>query len=196
MVKRELDSFIKQSIYLFYSLGQCLKIYKMLYKSHIPNALTSARFLAGPIFFYTFLNNLFSASLFILVFSGITDVLDGYVARKMGTSSDKGAYLDVTADFLLILICFWAYIIKGWYDPLILGLIITMFLLFVATSGLEKPVYDPLGKYLGAYLMLMILISLTFPERVIWQLLLLLLIIICLTSVLTRFFFMRRSDGL
>ena len=85
----------------------------------------------------------------------------------------------------------------GWYDPLIMGLIITMFLLFVATSGLKKPVYDPLGKYLGAYLMLMILISLIFPELVIRQFLLILLIIICLTSVLTRlFFFMRRSaDG-
>jgi len=169
----------------------------MSYKSHIPNALTSIRFLAGPIFFYAFLNGSFSVSIFILVLSGLTDVLDGYVARKMGTSSNKGAYLDVTADFVLIIICFMAYIFKGWYDPLIMGLIITMFLLFVATSGFDKPVYDPVGKYLGAYLMLMILISLLFPEIVLRQVLVILLILICLTSVLTRlFFFMRRSDGL
>ncbi|MDY9923620.1 CDP-alcohol phosphatidyltransferase family protein [Methanobacterium sp.] len=169
----------------------------MSYKSHIPNGLTSIRFIAAPLFFYAFLNDLFLVSLFILILSGITDVLDGYVARKMGTSSNKGAYLDVTADFALIVICFLAYIIKGWYDPLILVLIIAMFLLFVATSGLEKPVYDPLGKYLGAYLMLMIFISLIFPEIVLRQVLLILLILICLTSVLTRlFFFMRRSDGL
>ena len=169
----------------------------MSYKSHIPNGLTSIRFIAAPLFFYAFLNDLFLVSLFILILSGITDVLDGYVARKMGTSSNKGAYLDVTADFALIVICFLAYIIKGWYDPLVLVLIIAMFLLFVATSGLEKPVYDPLGKYLGAYLMLMIFISLIFPEIVLRQVLLILLILICLTSVLTRlFFFMRRSDGL
>lgn len=169
----------------------------MSYKSHIPNALTSIRFIAGPLFFYAFSNDLFPISLFILVLSGLTDVLDGYVARKMGTSSDKGAYLDVAADFVLIIICFWTYIIKGWYDPLILVLIITMFLLFVASSGLEKPVYDPLGKYLGAYLMLMIFVSLLFPEAVIRQVLLILLIFICLTSVFTRLFlFMRRSDVL
>ncbi len=169
----------------------------MSYKSHIPNGLTSIRFIAGPLFFYAFLNDLFLVSLCILVLSGITDALDGYVARKMGTSSDKGAYLDVTADFLLIVICFLAYIIRGWYDPLILVLIIAMFLLFVATSGFKKPVYDPLGKYLGAYLMLMIFISLIFPEIVLRQVLLIILILICLTSVLTRlFFFMRRSDGL
>ena len=169
----------------------------MLYKSHIPHGLTSIRFIGGPLFFYGFLNDLFLISLFLIVLSSVTDVLDGYVARKMGTSSDRGAYLDVTADFVFIIICFLAYIIQGWYDPLILVLIITMFLLFVATSGLEKPVYDPLGKYLGAYLMLMIFISLIFPEAVIRQVLLILLILICLTSVLTRFFFfMHKSDGL
>jgi len=169
----------------------------MSYKSHIPNGLTAIRFIAAPLFFYAFLNDLYLVSLFILILSGITDVLDGYVARKMGTSSNKGAYLDVTADFALIVICFLAYIIKGWYDPLILVLIIAMFLLFVATSGFEKPVYDPLGKYLGAYLMLMIFISLIFPEIVLRQVLIIFLILICLTSVLTRlFFFMRRSDSL
>jgi hypothetical protein len=42
----------------------------MSYKSHIPNALTSIRFLAGPIFFYAFLNDSFAVSLFILVFVG------------------------------------------------------------------------------------------------------------------------------
>jgi|WetSurMetagenome_2_1015567.scaffolds.fasta_scaffold238206_1 phosphatidylglycerophosphate synthase len=169
----------------------------MSYKSNIPNGLTSIRFIGGPLFFYAFVNDLFLVSLFILVLSGVTDALDGYMARKMGTSSDRGAYLDVTADFVFIIICFLAYIIQGWYDPLILVLIITMFLLFVATSGLEKPVYDPLGKYLGAYLMLMIFISLIFPEAVIRQVLLILLILICLTSVMTRlFFFMRRSEGL
>lgn len=169
----------------------------MSYKSHIPNGLTSIRFIGGPLFFYGFLNDLFLVSLIILVLSGVTDALDGYIARKMGTSSDRGAYLDVTADFVFIIICFLAYIIQGWYDPLILVLIITMFLLFVATSGLEKPVYDPIGKYLGAYLMLMIFISLILPETIIRQVLSILLILICLTSVLTRlFFFMRRSEGL
>lgn len=169
----------------------------MSYKSHIPNGLTSIRFIGGLLFFYGFLNDLFLVSLFILVLSGVTDALDGYIARKMGTSSDRGAYLDVTADFVFIIICFLAYIIQGWYDPLILVLIITMFLLFVATSGLEKPVYDPIGKYLGAYLMLMIFISLILPETIIRQVLSILLILICLTSVLTRlFFFMRRSEGL
>jgi len=165
-------------------------------QSYIPNILTSVRFVAAPLFFYTFLNDLFLISVSILVLALITDVLDGYIARKLDVTSDMGAYLDVTSDFVLIVACFLAYVIKGWYVPLILLLIIAMFLLFVATSGLKKPVYDPLGKYLGGYLMLMILISILFPEFVVRQILFIVLILICLTSVLTRFFFIRRSKEL
>ncbi|BDZ67663.1 CDP-alcohol phosphatidyltransferase family protein [Methanobacterium ferruginis] len=165
-------------------------------QSYIPNILTSVRFVAAPLFFYTFLNDLFLISASILVLALITDVLDGYIARKLDVTSDMGAYLDVTSDFVLIVACFLAYVIKGWYDPLILLLIIAMFLLFVATSGLKKPVYDPMGKYLGGYLMLMILASILFPEFVVRQILFIVLILICLTSVLTRFFFIRRSKEL
>jgi len=163
-------------------------------KSHIPNALTSFRFIAALLFFYAFLNDLFLTSVSILILALITDAVDGYIARKLDATSDIGAYLDVTADFILIVTCFLAYVIQGWYDPLILLLIIAMFLLFVATSGLKKPVYDPMGKYLGAYLMLMVFISLLFPEFVVRQILFILLILICLTSVLTRFLFIRRSN--
>ncbi|WP_209627187.1 CDP-alcohol phosphatidyltransferase family protein [Methanobacterium petrolearium] len=159
----------------------------MSYQSQIPNTLTSVRFIAAPIFFYTFLNDLFVASVFLLVLSLITDAFDGHVARKLNVTSDMGAYLDVAADFILILACFLAFIILGWYDPLILLLIIAMFLLFVGTSGLKKPVYDPIGKYLGGYLMIMVFISLLFPESLIRKILLIVLVIMCLISIISRF---------
>jgi CDP-diacylglycerol--glycerol-3-phosphate 3-phosphatidyltransferase/cardiolipin synthase len=167
----------------------------MPYKSHIPNTLTSIRFIAAPIFFYAFLNDLFLVSAFMLILSLITDAVDGHVARKLNATSDMGAYLDVTADFILILACFLAYVIQGWYDPLILALIIAMFLLFVGTSGLKKPVYDPMGKYLGGYLMIMVFISLLFPEPFIRKILLIVLVIICLISIISRFsvFFYRNN---
>jgi phosphatidylglycerophosphate synthase len=167
----------------------------MLNKSQIPNGLTSIRFIAAPLFFYAFLNDLFLISAFILVLTGITDVLDGYIARKMDATSNIGSYLDVTSDFVLIITCFFAYVIRNWYDPLILLLIITMFILFIGTSGLQKPVYDPVGKYLGAYLMGMIFISLLFPEHLFRQILLIILVIFCLVSVISRlFFFLRCSE--
>lgn len=168
----------------------------MSYRSYIPNILTSIRLIAAPLFLYTFLNGLFLISLSLLLLALITDVFDGYIARKLDVTSDMGAYLDVTADFILIVTCYLAYVIRGWYDPLILALIIAMFSLFVATSGLKKPVYDPMGKYLGGYLMLMAFISLLFPSIFLRKILLLLMVIICLVSIITRFsVFVRRSNN-
>jgi len=166
----------------------------MLNKSQIPDVLSIIRFIAAPIFFYAFLNNLFLISVIILVIAVITDVLDGYIARKMDSATNLGSYLDVTADFALIITSFLAFVIKGWYDPLILMLITIMFILFITTSGPKKPVYDPIGKYLGTYLMGMIFISILFPESSLRQILLIIFIIFCSISVISRFILLGRKN--
>jgi phosphatidylglycerophosphate synthase len=155
-------------------------------RASLPNALSFIRILLAPIFVYTFLNGQILISIGILILAGITDILDGFIARKKGSTSIRGAYLDVTADFILIVACFIVFVFVGWYDPLILVLIILMFMLFVGTSGLKKPVYDPVGKYLGAYLMVMILISLIFSETFVRQILVFVLLIICVSSIFSR----------
>ena len=48
------------------------------------------------------LKNWFSLILFVI--AGITDHLDGYIARKTNTTSSLGALLDLTADKILIII--------------------------------------------------------------------------------------------
>ncbi len=159
----------------------------MTLKSHIPNFLSAIRIIVAPIFIYTFTSGLYLVSLMIIIFTGVTDAMDGYIARKISATSDIGAYLDVISDFIFILACFLAYTINDWYDPLVLLLIIIMFCMFIGTSGLKKPVYDPVGKYLGAYLMVMIFLSILSPEILVRQILLILLLILCLVSVISRF---------
>ncbi len=53
-------------------------------------------------------NNWIALTLFII--AGITDHLDGYVARKLGISSNLGALLDLIADKLLIIISLFYFI--------------------------------------------------------------------------------------
>lgn len=158
----------------------------MKLKSHIPNYLSLSRIIIAPIFIYTFINGWYLFSLMIVIFSGVTDILDGYIARKMDVTSDVGAYFDGISDFIFILACFLVYTFNGWYDPLVLLLII-MFGMFIGTSGLKKLVYDPVGKYLGAYLMVMIFLSILSPEMKVRQVLLILLLILSLASVISRF---------
>ena len=52
-------------------------------------------------------------ALLLFVIAGITDHLDGYVARKTGSTSDLGALLDLVADKLLIIITIFYFISYG-----------------------------------------------------------------------------------
>jgi len=167
----------------------------MFKRSFIPSGISSIRFLIVPIFVFTFFKGLYSISMILFAFACFTDFMDGYVARKMDATSNVGAYMDVAADFVLIMACFSAYVLVGWYDPLVLVLIITMFSLFIATSGLETPVYDPVGKYMGTFLMGMVIISLLLPQTLVRQILMISLTMFCLFSIVSRLFFFYRSHG-
>ncbi|ABY93492.1 MAG: CDP-diacylglycerol--glycerol-3-phosphate 3-phosphatidyltransferase [Caldanaerobacter subterraneus] len=72
---------------------------------NIPNFLTLVRFLLIPLFVYTFFyvpeGNTYAAVIFIL--SGITDILDGYIARHYNQVTKIGTLLDPLADKLMIL---------------------------------------------------------------------------------------------
>ncbi len=75
----------------------------------IPNVLSSFRILLVPLFIwlYAFRKESFWA-LIVLVVSGITDLLDGFIARRFNMISDLGKMLDPVADKLTaaaLLIC-------------------------------------------------------------------------------------------
>lgn len=72
--------------------------------SHLPNQLTLARILAIPFLLLVYpISVTFTNILCSLVFAaaGITDILDGYFARKYGQESKIGALLDPVADKML-----------------------------------------------------------------------------------------------
>jgi CDP-diacylglycerol--glycerol-3-phosphate 3-phosphatidyltransferase/cardiolipin synthase len=155
-------------------------------RSYLPSAVTCLRFLSAPIFIYTFVKGQFTLALLIILFAGATDILDGYLARRMNATSNLGAYLDVAADFILVFSSFLAFAVGGWYPYWVLGLISFIFILFIATSSSKKPIYDPVGKYLGSYLMGMVFLSVLFPQTFFRQILLVILVLLVITSILSR----------
>ncbi len=163
---------------------------KMYPKSYLPSMVTGLRFLSAPIFLYTFVKGQLSLALLIILFAGATDILDGYLARRMNATSNLGAYLDVVADFILVFSSFLAFAVGGWYHYWVLGLISFIFILFIATSSSKKPIYDPVGKYLGSYFMGMIFLSILFPQEFLWQILLAILVILTIVSVLSRILYL------
>ena len=65
---------------------------------HVPNILTLARFVLIPIIIkYLIVHNYVMAFVFLTI-SGLTDVLDGFIARKFNLISDFGKLIDPFAD--------------------------------------------------------------------------------------------------
>lgn len=70
---------------------------------HLPNLLTALRLCAAPLTAYLILNYQFVPAVGVFAFAGLSDVLDGYLARRLSPGSRFGVYLDPAADKLLML---------------------------------------------------------------------------------------------
>lgn len=71
---------------------------------NIPNILTLLRFLLIPVFIYVFYSgaeNSIILAFYVFLLAGITDVLDGYIARKYNVITKWGQAMDPLADKLM-----------------------------------------------------------------------------------------------
>jgi cardiolipin synthase len=86
---------------------------------NLPNLLTLFRFLMVPLYLYIFFSDFFpeSSRIFwavgIILLAGITDIADGYLARKNRQVTQLGTMLDPLADKLMIIAVFASLLISG-----------------------------------------------------------------------------------
>jgi len=90
----------------------------------VPNALTLARFGMVPVFLGAFFHEAFLLALTVFILAGITDALDGYLARTLEQRSRLGAVLDPMADKLLVLTAFLCLGHVGWIPWWLVGVVI------------------------------------------------------------------------
>ena len=65
---------------------------------HIPNILTVIRFLLIPVIVIACLQGDYIFAIIVLTISGITDILDGVIARRFNLITDFGKLMDPLAD--------------------------------------------------------------------------------------------------
>ncbi len=65
---------------------------------NIPNTLTIVRFILIPVIVYYIITGQYVASFITLTISGLTDVLDGFIARKFNFITNFGKLIDPLAD--------------------------------------------------------------------------------------------------
>jgi len=92
---------------------------------HLPNFLTALRLFAAPLTAYFIWNDRDIAALCVFAFAGLSDVLDGYLARRFSPGSRFGVYLDPAADKVLMLASFVTLTMIGavpfWLTALVIG---------------------------------------------------------------------------
>ena len=104
---------------------------KLWIKQNIPNTITLLRLIAIPHLIYSFnyLSMFVTFSIFLVAI--ISDLVDGYVARKISSTSKIGAYLDVIVDFIFITGMYFFFSVKGIYSPWLLLVIVFVFVQFI-----------------------------------------------------------------
>ena len=91
---------------------------------HLPNLLSALRLLAAPFAAWLILNNHDTAALLVFAAAGLSDGLDGFIARHWHVTSGFGAWLDPAADKLLMLLCFTALFAVGATPLWLLALVV------------------------------------------------------------------------
>ncbi|MCP4010005.1 MAG: CDP-alcohol phosphatidyltransferase family protein [Proteobacteria bacterium] len=100
--------------------------------TQLPNLLTLLRIVMVPVVIVLLNQNEYPLALFVFTMAGITDGLDGWIAKKYQLQSALGAMLDPIADKLLLVstytmlavlgdIPFWLLILVLFRDLLIVG---------------------------------------------------------------------------
>lgn len=91
---------------------------------NIPNLLSFLRIALVPVFLWFLLDEFFLAAIVVLAVAGLTDFLDGYLARKLNQTTKLGKMLDPVADRLYIFATLLALSATGYVPWWLAGLVI------------------------------------------------------------------------
>ena len=91
---------------------------------NIPNALSFLRIALVPVFLWFLLEEMFVSAIIVLATAGLTDFLDGYLARKLNQTTKLGKMLDPVADRLYIFATLLALSATGYVPWWLAGLVI------------------------------------------------------------------------
>ncbi|GAB2984587.1 CDP-alcohol phosphatidyltransferase family protein [Frigoribacterium salinisoli] len=130
----------------------------------VPNAITAARLLLLPVFLVLVVQGDPAPAMVVIAVVFVTDFLDGFIARRTGTTSELGRWLDPVADRVTLIVVAVSFALGGlvpWWALVLLlvpDVLLSGFALW-AFGGAAFPV-TWLGKVRTALLMTGLLVLL------------------------------------
>jgi len=141
----------------------------------IPNILTIARIIITPGFLIAFLNDAMGLAWFFFLLAGLSDALDGFLARALDQRSELGAMLDPLADKVLLVTSFlclgakglvpsWLVVVVVTRDMVIVGgLFLLQFWGIDVRTRIAPTIISKLNTLLQILFVFVVLLHLTFP---------------------------------
>lgn len=111
----------------------------------IANALTLLRLCLIPIIVVMIHEGRFDLATVIFIIAGVTDALDGYLARKLDQRTEIGAYLDALADKSLIAASFIALVYVHLVPFWLVVLVIFRDLMIVSAVAIAWLMHNPIA---------------------------------------------------
>lgn len=140
---------------------------------NIPNILTLSRLLLTPLFVILLLRDQLRPALAIFILAGISDGLDGLIARCFNQRTILGAYLDPIADKVLLMSAFVCLAISGgvpdWLAVVVISrdvLIVIGIAIFTLTEKNYRIRPSLVSKCTTAVQILMVIVSLLVTDIV------------------------------
>ncbi|KAK3379605.1 hypothetical protein B0T24DRAFT_647152 [Lasiosphaeria ovina] len=117
----------------------------------IPNWLTASRLVAAPFVGYCILHDHHAWALGLFAYAGITDLLDGWIARRWNLGTVVGTVIDPMADKILMTVLTVALATKGalpiWLAGLILGRDVALGIAAIYYRWISLPPPKTMARY-------------------------------------------------
>jgi cardiolipin synthase len=111
----------------------------------IPNLITLARILLVPVLVWAIIAGEMRLAFLLFLTAGISDAIDGFLAKRFGMATELGAYLDPLADKVLIVSIYVALGITGALPAWLVILVVSRDIMIVGAVILSWLVDHPVA---------------------------------------------------
>lgn len=110
----------------------------------IPNLISVFRLLAVPLIVWLISIHQYSLAFWLFLLAGVSDGVDGFIAKKFNQASELGAHLDPIADKVMLIAVFLALGIRGSLPLWLVILVISRDLLIIGAVILTWILHQPI----------------------------------------------------
>lgn len=110
----------------------------------LPNLISMTRLLLVPLIVSLMLGKDYELAFAVFVIAGLSDAIDGYIARRFDMRTTLGAYLDAIADKALLVSVYVTLGVQGQFAQLVVTLVVARDLMIVGAVILSWVIGHPL----------------------------------------------------